>query len=376
MFGAEKMKNIMISNLHKKDVKHSATKFGLFLRRKIDKPFKKLCNIVTKAHIINKDLSSDENVNELNDKKNNIVLERYPKLNPDEPYIFVCNHTCPEDIETVLNIFDRNAYLVLGSLETLQYNRDMYSLFLSGIIPFDIMDPKQRKLVFQKMKRIIQSNSILIFPEGSHNYTPNKLINKLYDGPVNLALQTNRKIVVTTLIKDKKNNVAYIDVGDPIDVRKINVNMDREFNSSHDEMKHYVKSLTSVIRDNMATAAYSIIERHFETLNREDYDNLEEKLRMMNIEDSFKQMKWKRDVFEAEFLTKKSKEDLEHEEIIRTLSNLTLNPNACVGNGNKEWILKELDLNNKDIPNRMRQHLELEKQKKKKVKVLTKGMKF
>ena len=36
-------------------------------------------------------------------------VERYPKLNKDEPYIFVCNHTCPEDIETILNVLDRNA---------------------------------------------------------------------------------------------------------------------------------------------------------------------------------------------------------------------------------------------------------------------------
>lgn len=367
----------MISNLHKKDVEGCTTDFGLYLRKKGDKPFKKICNIFTNAHIINKDMLGEEEVNDLNIennlkyKKNNIVLERYPELNSDEPYIFVCNHTCPEDIETILNILDRNAYLVLGSIETLQYNRDMYSLFLSGIIPFDIMDPGQRKLVFEKMKRIIQSNSIFIFPEGSHNYTPNKLINNLFDGPVNLALQTNRKIVVVTLIKDKEKNVSYIDVGNPIDVKSINVNMNGEFSSAHDEQKHYVKGLTSEIRDNMATAAYSIIERHFKTLTRKDYDNLEEELRMMNIEDSFEQMKWTRDIFEAEFLTKKTKEDLEHEEIVRTLSNLTLNPKAFVGKGSKEWILKELDIDNKDIPNRMRQHLLL-KQNKNKVKVLKK----
>ena len=40
----------------------------------------------------------------LNAKKHNIILERYPELNDDEPYIFVSNHTCPEDIETILKI--------------------------------------------------------------------------------------------------------------------------------------------------------------------------------------------------------------------------------------------------------------------------------
>ena len=33
----------------------------------------------------------------------NIVVERYPKLDKEESYIFVGSHVCPEDIETMLN---------------------------------------------------------------------------------------------------------------------------------------------------------------------------------------------------------------------------------------------------------------------------------
>ena len=46
------MKNLFISNLDKKDVNHFTSDFGLFLRKKADKPFKKLCNIFTNANII------------------------------------------------------------------------------------------------------------------------------------------------------------------------------------------------------------------------------------------------------------------------------------------------------------------------------------
>ena len=127
------MKNILISNLNEKDVKHCTTNLGLKIRKKANKPFKKLCNIFTNANIIrqtqyddysdadyyneiDKDYISLESYN-LKKGKNNIILERYPKLMENESYIFVCNHTCPEDIETVLNILDRNAYLILGSIE-------------------------------------------------------------------------------------------------------------------------------------------------------------------------------------------------------------------------------------------------------------------
>ena len=58
------MKNLFISNLHKKDVNHFTSTVGLFLRRKMDKPFKKACNIFTNANIIrvenDKNLSDEE----------------------------------------------------------------------------------------------------------------------------------------------------------------------------------------------------------------------------------------------------------------------------------------------------------------------------
>ena len=38
------MKNLFISDLHNKDVYHFTTDTGLTIRRKMDKPFKKMCN--------------------------------------------------------------------------------------------------------------------------------------------------------------------------------------------------------------------------------------------------------------------------------------------------------------------------------------------
>ena len=360
------MKNIGISNLHEKDVEHFTSDFGLYTRRVIDKPFKKACNIFTNANIIMQNMGnnmSDEeyfvsldrnyisNDNyDIKDNKNNIIVERYPKLNDGEPYIFVCNHTCPEDIETVLNIIDRNAYLILGSIESLKYNREMYLSFLNGMIPFDIMDSSQRKLVFDKMVRVLKTNSILIFPEGSHNYSPNNLINPLFDGPVNLALQTGRKIVAVSLLRDNENNISYIDVSNPIDVRKMNA----DFSKSE---KEYVNELSSLLRDKMATAVYSIVERHFKPLTRSDYTDIEEYLRKLMIEDAFKKLKWDKDVFEAEYLTKKTKADNEYKSVVKTLSNLALNTDKLLGLCGEDWILKSIDYDNKDVVLRMRKHL-------------------
>ena len=175
------MYNYGIGELNKKGVDDFTTDIGLKIRKDIDKPFKKACNIFTKANIIydnnNGTMSDDEYYKQLNDEKipasnyplkdgkNNIVVLKYPKLNKDEPYIFLGNHTCPEDIETMLNVIDRNAYLVLGSIESLKYNPEMYGSFINGMIPFDILDEKERKEIIPKSCRVLKTNSILIFPE-------------------------------------------------------------------------------------------------------------------------------------------------------------------------------------------------------------------
>lgn len=366
------MKNIIIDKMHKKDAKHFTSRVGLGVRRRIDKPFKKACNKFTNADILrinDADGMSDEeyfsnlslekiplSAYNLKKDQNSIVLERYPKLNPGEPYIFVCNHTCQEDIETVLNILDRNAYLVLGSIETIKYNPEAYLLWLNGMIPFDIMDDSQRHLLMEKMERVIKTNSILIFPEGSHNYSPNKLINKLFDGPVNLSLKTGRKIVPITLLRDQKNVVSYIDVGNPINLEDFGIKRE-DFQGVNAE-KNYVNTLTACLRDKMATAVYHMLPRHFDVIKRQEYDDLEEKLRQEKVEHAFKTLKWKHDVFDAEYLVKKSKEDREYEDVVSTLANLRYSPDVLKKTllDNRDYVLLDQDLKRKNVATVMRNH--------------------
>lgn len=367
------MRNILISHLDKKDINRFTSDVGLKLRRDLDKPFKKLCNVFTKANIIKintpDNISDDEYFANLDlskiplsnydtvEGKNNIIVERYPKLVKNESYIFVCNHTCPEDIETVLNVLDRNAYLVLGSTESLKYNPEMYLSWLNGMIPFDILNNEQRKQLIPKMERVLKTNSILIFPEGSHNYSPNKLINKLFDGPVNLSLNTGKRIVIVTLIKDQKNNVSYIDVSNPVDLNSFEINIDEECNQNERE-KRYVNELSSCIRDKMATAVYHIITRHFDSIKRLETEDIEEQIRQEKIVDAFQKLKWKHDVFDAEYLVKKTKDDREYEDVIKTISNLRFSPQALrkTSLGNREAVLLKLDLERKNVPETMRKY--------------------
>lgn len=366
MKGRIKMENLFISHLNEKDVNHFTTDLGLYLRKKSDVPFKKLCHLATNANIIkieNEYLTDEDYFNSLKNEKiplsnyaidknkNNIIVERYPVLKKDEPYIFVANHTCPEDIETFLNIIERNAYVVLGSIETLKYNPEMYLLWLNGMIPFDILNEAERQELYEKMKRVIKTNSILIFPEGSHNYSPNNIINSLFDGPVNLALETKRKIVLLTLVKDKENNVAYIDASHPIDVTKLKINSKEYYPNEEKNEKYYVKSISSYLRDQMATSVYYMMERHLENLTRRNYRDIETYFKYQYIFDAFSGLKWRHDCFEAEYLVKKTKEEKKYEEVVSTLSHLGADEEM-----KNEYRNKKIDLENKDVARYMREY--------------------
>ena len=367
-------KNLFINQLNTKDVDHFTTDTGLFLRRKTNGAFRKLCNIFTNATIIREDTpdyASDEEYYgnlkpdriplahyPLSTKKNanNIVVEHYPKLDKDESYIFVGSHVCPEDIETMLNIIDRNAYLILGSVENLNYNPEVYLSWLNGMIVFNVLDQNERSTLPAKMERVLQTQSILIFPEGSHNYDLNKLIKPLYDGPVNLALKTGKKIVPVVLVKDYENNMAYLDVGNPIDVRNLDLNMQDYYPGKEENEKYRIKSMSSYVRDQMATAVWHMMERHLEPIRRNDYVDLGQHFADFYVTDTFQKINWKHDVFDAEYLTKKTKEEQEYEAVVRTLSGLHLKKNALLETGlnRREYIQKEMDLDRKNVVENLR----------------------
>ena len=370
--------NLFISKLNEKDVNHFTSDIGLFLRRKCNVPYKLVAHEICGVHVLKPEaditLSDEEYFNnlsgekislssyDLKKEKHNIIVERYPKLNQNEPYIFVCNHTCPEDIETVLNVLDRNAYLVLGSVKTLREESDGYLVWINGTIPFDISNEKEKRTVIPKAERVLKTNSILIFPEASHNLHPNKIVNNFYDGPVNMALNSGRKIVIVSLIRDSENNVSYVDLSNPVDIRALNEEMNERFFYNAENLSQYeykkkkIKAMTAVLRDKMATSIMYILLRHEEPLIRKDYRNIEAYLRTMKVYDSTKKLHWnENDDFEGEFKTKQTPEEQTHQEIIHNLANLATTKD--IGFDQSSWITLAEDLENKDAPKLMKKYV-------------------
>lgn len=372
------MKNFFVTNLHKKDVNHFTTDIGLFLRRKLDKPFKKACNIFTNANIIRSSgatgmsdadyyasldlrrVTRDSYSLLMGKKANNIVVERYPELEKDESYIFVGNHTCPEDIETMLNVIDRNAYLILGSEEVLKYDPEMYLSWLNGMIVFNTLNTQMRKDLMPKMERVLRTNSILILPEGSHNYHPSNLINPLFDGPINLALRTGRKIVPICLVRDEEHRVSYIDVGNPIDIKTVQVKVQDYFPRETESEKYRIKALSAYLRDKMATSVYHLVARHMDPLKRAEWGDIEQAFIEEYVENAFRKLKWRHDVFDAEYIVKKTWADKEYEETIRALGELRVGSKVIKETGldSRYWIRKMGYLEREYVAGNMRKRFE------------------
>ena len=141
------------------------------------------------------------------------------------------------------------------------------------------------------------------------------MIKPLYDGPVNLALKTGKKIVPVALVKDYENNVAYLDVGNPIDVRNLDLNIQDYYPGKEESEKYRIKSMSSYVRDHMATAVYHMMERHLVPMKRNEYGDMGHYFVDFYVMDTYRKLNWKHDVFEAEYLTKKTDEEREYEAV-------------------------------------------------------------
>ena len=76
------------------------------------------------------------------------------------------------------------------------------------------------------------------------------------------------------------------------------------------------------------------------------------------VADTFRKLNWKHDVFEAEYLTKKTDEEREYEAAVRLLSSLCLKKNVLkeTSLNSREYIQKENDLDKKNVVENLRRY--------------------
>lgn len=254
------MVNPLLTRVYNKTVDNFTTDFGIKFRRVIGKPFRFVLRKATKRKVI---------------------IDSYPKLKKDETYIFVSNHSFDEDIVSGLGNIDRNAWLLNGSTHQLKYNSQMYAAWVNGMIYVSRISDKSRKDSVKKMLRILNNkSSIFMFPEGGWNNTENLLMQPLFSGPWILAKETGCKVVPFVSFNEHDDRNIYIRVADPLDIGS----MEKE------------KALT-ILRDQMATMIWKIMEEHFEIADRSQlsYERFMDERRK-----EYMHAQWRQDVWDEE----------------------------------------------------------------------------
>ncbi len=283
------MKNYGIRNFKYANVDTFTSDIGIKLRRGINPVLRPILKAATNGKVI---------------------IENYPELEDGKPYIFASTHNFVEDSIANLGSIDRNAYLLFGTSDQLEVNKDMYFAWLNGFIYVDRKDDSNRKDALNKMERLLESGtSVLIFPEGGFNNTENLLSQKLFASPYILAKRTGVKVVPVAPFNEFGSKNIYMNYGKPIDFSNV---------KSKDEGKR-------ILRDELATLLWENMERNAPRVKRNELgvdprlDYMEERRQ------AYLKTKWTKDVFDEELTRYYDKDDKELMSIMDDIDKIDVN---------------------------------------------------
>lgn len=123
-----------------------------------------------------------------------VLCDRRSKT--DRPVIFAVTHVGKFDIEVVSEAIRSHYYLLSGDYEHLQGIVDAPFLALNGVVYFNETVKEDRRSATERMVRLLrEGGSLMYFPEGTWNMTPNLPVLPCYWGIVDVARQGRATIV-------------------------------------------------------------------------------------------------------------------------------------------------------------------------------------
>lgn len=282
------MKNYGIMGFKNKNVENFTSDIGMNIRKKINPLLRPILKLAAKEQII---------------------VDNYPKLEDNTPYIFVSLHNFVEDTICNLATIDRDAYLLFGTTDQLDVNPEMYAAWLNGFIYVDREDKQSRKDALLKMQRVLNNgNSVLIFPEGGFNNTENLLSLKLFASPYILSKLTGAKVVPIAPYYEFGSDKVYMNVGEPMDL------------SQYDDQKEALRDL----RDTLSTLLYESMEKHSTPLVRRELGNDPRLDYMEQRCQEYLKTKWTKDVWEEELTRYLDAEDKEYRAVQESMDNINV----------------------------------------------------
>lgn len=244
-------------------VENFTSEIGIKIRRAVNKPWRMILKCCTKRKI---------------------VIENYPDLDKKTPYIFVANHSFDEDAISVLASINRNAYMLNGTTDQTLHNPMFLALWANGMIYVDRRDNKSRQDSIEKMKRILQlGSSVVLFAEGGYNNTENQLIQPLFASPYILCKELGVKVVPLISFNDIGSKTIYVRANEPMDLSQY---------EKYEAME--------LLRDEMSSIVWDIMEKHVPPVKRVDLPEDSRKNWMEVRKQVYECQKWHSDVWNEE----------------------------------------------------------------------------
>lgn len=178
--------------------------------------------------------------------KRRVTLVRDDRCRTDAPKIYAVSHVGRWDIESFIETSDDDAFLVWGDPDEGYRKLDALFLNLNGVVCVDTDAAEDRHICKATCIKILKAGgNIWIYPEGAWNITPNLLIQKLYTGAVEMAIESGAEIIPVAIDADGKN--YSVSIGRNISYQGIT--MEQKYRK------------TDELRDIMCTMEWELIER-------------------------------------------------------------------------------------------------------------------
>lgn len=145
---------------------------------------------------------------------------------PDKPYILAGNHKNMFDVVILItNIDDEIHFMAKKELFKGRILKNIFSKMGAFPVDRESVDIKAVKESF----RLLRSGEVLgIFPEGTRNKTDNILL-PFKEGVTSIASKTKVPIVPFGISGEFKKNKLRLNIGEPIDINKIEKEKQTEY---------------------------------------------------------------------------------------------------------------------------------------------------
>ena len=156
--------------------------------------------------------------------------------------IYVVNHTNGNDFPTAAQVIKHHFYILADF--TMQYDKGVDILNrLNGTVYVDRKSRESRASAKEKLLYVLQNNkNILLFPEGTWNLSPNKLMLPLNWGAIDISIKSQKPI--QPIVIHYNENKAYVMIGAPI----------------HPDINNGKGENIGILRDTMSTMMWELLE--------------------------------------------------------------------------------------------------------------------